>query len=241
MGRAGIFDAGGLRRPAQLRVVLVQERRTVASADTDAQGRFRMAGVRPGTYTVIGTGEAGVSIFSLQVLPAEKAEKKANSPSHVAQGALRAGARDAAQSAPPVQVVAMAQSQNEQNELPLDMSLIPNSDSDLVSTLRAAEAFDAGGNAAANAAASTTAADNAPAGGGGGGGGGDMGGLGALLGALGAALGGGAGGIGGGGGGGGRSVGPASSSTPASGTNTDSGSNSNSGSSSGSNNSGSGG
>ena len=67
-GRVSILDASGNRAPARAHVAFLQSGQTVRAADSDEQGRFQVAGLEPGVYSVIASGPDGFAAASVQVL-----------------------------------------------------------------------------------------------------------------------------------------------------------------------------
>ena len=68
-GRVSILDASGNRVPARAHVSFLQSAQTVRAADSDEQGRFQVAGLEPGVFSVIASGPDGFAAASVQVLP----------------------------------------------------------------------------------------------------------------------------------------------------------------------------
>jgi hypothetical protein len=67
-GRVSILDALGNRVPARAHVSFLQSAQTVRAADSDEQGRFQVAGLEPGVFSVIASGPDGFAAASVQVL-----------------------------------------------------------------------------------------------------------------------------------------------------------------------------
>jgi len=84
-GRVCTMDPTGTARPARVSVTLVQAGQPIASARSDAWGRFQIVagstapggaanqekatGLKPGVYSVVADGEDGFAAFAVRVLP----------------------------------------------------------------------------------------------------------------------------------------------------------------------------
>jgi len=67
-GRVSILDPSGKRVPAKAHVSFLQGGQTVRAADVDEQGRFQVAGLEPGVFSVIASGPDGFAAASVQIL-----------------------------------------------------------------------------------------------------------------------------------------------------------------------------
>jgi hypothetical protein len=151
-GRVRMFDASGKLKPVRAGINFVQAGKVVASARGDEWGHFQAVGLQPGIYSVLAVSRQGFSTLSIIVRPPE-----------VSAAAEKPKAFEVSFSmqAPP----------------PLDITLIPVAEFDLLAELLAQMFADS------EAGQLTPSAAGSGGGGGGGGGGGD--GLGSLLGAAG--------------------------------------------------------
>lgn len=75
-GRVSFFDTAGIRRPAQARISIIQNRQIISTVRSDEFGRFQVVGLRPGVYSVVVAGPDGYGIYSLRVLPFDESAPK---------------------------------------------------------------------------------------------------------------------------------------------------------------------
>ncbi len=69
VGQIGRFDAAGNLLPVQVGVHVLQQGTVVQTTWSDERGWFQAVGLRPGVYSVVALGEAGLMAYAVRVLP----------------------------------------------------------------------------------------------------------------------------------------------------------------------------
>ncbi len=69
VGQIGQFDAAGNLLPVQAGVYFLQQGVVALTTSSDERGWFQAVGLRPGVYSVVALGEAGLMAYAVRVLP----------------------------------------------------------------------------------------------------------------------------------------------------------------------------
>ena len=67
VGRVGVFDAAGVRRPVQVRIAFAKDGQLLQTVRSDEWGRFQVAGLKPGVYSALMVGQGVFGAFQVKV------------------------------------------------------------------------------------------------------------------------------------------------------------------------------
>ena len=67
VGRVGVFDAAGVRRPVLARIAFAKEGQLLQTVRSDEWGRFQVTGLKPGVYSALIVGQGVFGAFQVKV------------------------------------------------------------------------------------------------------------------------------------------------------------------------------